>query len=115
MVLAVAMSPPSMHSTPSRRSSLRNFGSRSARARMVSLKSRVRAMVVLLFPSLIILPSGQGGIDVLLLALFRPSAEQDDEALAVLAEVNAIARSKIDATLHDSGTDAFHVREVALR
>src|SRR5262249_6846681 len=99
MVLAVAISPLSMHSTPSRRSSLRNLGSRFARARMVSLKSRVRAMVVLLFPPLIILPSGQGGFDVILLAFFSAASKQDDDAFALLAEIDTVAGSEIDAAL----------------
>src|SRR5215472_4549821 len=109
------MSPPSMHSTPSRRSSLRNLASRSARARMVSLKSRVRAMVVLLFSTLIILPSGQGGFDVLLLALFRSAAEQNNETLPVLAKIDSVSLSEIDPVFEHSGTDAFHVREIARR
>src|SRR5580692_6999832 len=115
MVLAVAISPPSMHSTPSRRSSLRNLGSRSARARMVSLKSRVRAMVVLLFSPFIILPAVKSGLEVLLLAFLGAGAEQNDEAVSVLAEINAAAGSEIDAALEHSGTDALDVREVALR
>src|SRR5579872_4997687 len=112
MVLAVTISPPSMHSTPSRKSSLRNLGSRSARARMVSLKSRVSAMVVLLFSPLIILPSGQGSFDVVLLALLRTAAKQDHEALAILAKIDTVTRSEIDPAFEHSRTDALHVREI---
>src|SRR5579862_5021464 len=115
MVLAVAISPPSMHSTPSRRSSLRNLGSRSTRARMVFLKSRVRAMVVLLFSLFIILPAVESRLDVLMLAFLGTAAEQNDEAVSVLAEINAVAGPEIDAALEYAGTDTLDVREVALR
>ncbi len=54
-----------------------------------------------------------GDRNVAALALLRPAAEQDHDSVAVLAEVDSIARSKIDAGLKDAGTDAFHVREIA--
>src|SRR5437879_13010466 len=115
MVLAVAISPLSIHSMPSRRSPLRNLGSRSTRARMVSLKSRVRGMVLLLFPPLIILPKRKGGLDVLLLAFLRAAHRENDEAFPVLAKIDAVSRSEIDAALEHPGTDAFDVRKVPLR
>src|SRR2546425_1113693 len=115
MVLAVAMSPLSMHSMPSRRSSLRNFGSRSTRARMVSLKSRDRAMLLLLFSPFIIVAAGNRCFDILLLPLLGAAAQQDDKALSVLAEVNSVARTKIDAALKHARTDTLDVREIALR
>jgi alpha/beta hydrolase fold len=47
----------SMASRPSRRSSLRNLGSRCTRFRMVSLKSRVRGMAAALISPLVVLHS----------------------------------------------------------
>src|SRR5580658_8880416 len=87
MVLAVAISPVSMDSMPSRRSSLRNFGSRATRARMVSLKSRVRAIIVLLLSSFVVLP--------------------------VLPEIDPVTRPEVDSVLEHTRTDTFDVREIA--
>jgi hypothetical protein len=62
-----------MDSMPSRRSSLRNFGSRATRARIVSLKSRVREIVVLLLSPFVVLPVGKSVVDIVLLG-FLPAA-----------------------------------------
>ena len=39
---------------------------------------------------------GPGGFDIPLLAFFRAAAEKDDKAVAVLAEVDAVAGAEID-------------------
>jgi hypothetical protein len=54
-------------------------------------------------------------LDVLLLAFLGAAAEQNDEAVSVLAEINSLAGPEIDAALEHPGTDALDVREVALR
>src|SRR5260370_41980465 len=82
MVLAVATSPVSMHSIPPRKSSFRKFGSRSTRARIVSLKSRVRGIFALLLPSFVILPVSQGNGDVVVLTFFATTANQNHQAIA---------------------------------
>ena len=51
--------------------------------------------------------------NVAVLVLLRPAAQQNHDSVAVLAEVDSISRSEIDAVLEDAGTDALHVREVA--
>src|SRR5258708_5468572 len=89
MVLAVATSPVSMHSIPSRKSSFRKFGSRSTRARIVSLKSRVRGIVALLLPSFVILPVSQGNGDVVVLTFFATTANQNHQAIAILTKVKS--------------------------
>ncbi len=50
MILPVSTSPERKFSMPSLRSALRKPGSRFTRARMVSLKSRVKAIAVILLP-----------------------------------------------------------------
>jgi len=41
--------------------------------------------------------------NVQLLSLLRAAAEQDDQPLAILAEVNSIAWAEIDLTFEDAG------------
>src|ERR1035441_7073865 len=55
-----------------------------------------------------------GCCDVRLLSLLAAAPEQDDQTLAVLAEVNAIAGAEVETEFGDSGTYAFCGREVAL-
>ena len=50
-----------------------------------------------------------------MLAFLGTAAEQNDEAVSVLAEINAVAGPEIDAALEYAGTDTLDVREVALR
>ena len=51
-------------------------------------------------------------MNVAVLALLRPAAEQDEHGIAVFAEVDAIPGSKIDSVLEYAATDAFDIREV---
>ena len=64
---------------------------------------------------MVVLPPGNRVIDVPLLALLRSTTEQDHEALAIFAEIDAESRSKINFVLVDTTAHALHVGEVALR
>src|SRR6202041_1175940 len=104
MVLAVAISPVSIDSMPSRRSSLRNFGSCATRARMVSLKSRVRAIIVLFLPPFVVLPVGKSRVDIVRLALLGATAEDNHQTLAVLPEIDPVTRPEVDSILEHTRT-----------
>lgn len=52
-------------------------------------------------------------VDVGLLALFGSAAEQDHEPLSILAKVNAVAGTEIQAQFKDARTYAFCYREIA--
>jgi hypothetical protein len=95
---------------------LRKPGSRFARARMVSLKSRVKAMCSPFCPFslLVVLPSRQSRVDVLLLAFFRSTTDEDYQPLAVFTEVDTVAWAEIDSVFVNTGTNAFDVGEIAL-
>src|ERR1035438_5584136 len=109
------MSPDKKHSTPPRRSSLRNAASRLTRAWMVSLKSRVKGMVdSLAHPSLlVVLPSVLRGPYVLLLSFLGSTGKQDDQVSPVFPEIDSQARPEINSILVDSAANALHIREVA--
>jgi hypothetical protein len=72
-------------------------------------------MLRLLLPSFVILPIGQSGVDIAMLAPFRPTAQQDDKCLAILAEVDPVTGSVVELVLENSGADAFDVREIPQR
>src|ERR1700722_14886964 len=96
----VSTSPVSNSSTASRRRARRNAGSRRARSRTVSRKSFVSAISLLLFrfstfASFVCCPVFFSDFDVRGLTLLGAAAEQDDERLTVLAEVNSIAWAPI--------------------
>src|ERR1019366_8952334 len=111
------MSPMRKHSTLSRKSSLGNAASRFTRAWIVSLKLRVKGMVDLLvhLSLFVVLPSGLRVLNVLLLPFLGSTSEQDDQAFAVFAEINAEARTEIDSALVNPAANALHIGEVALR
>ena len=69
--------------------------------------------MVLLLPPPIVLPVGQRGSDIALLAILGASSEQNHQSLTVFAEVNPITWSEVDLVLKHTGTDALHVREIA--
>jgi hypothetical protein len=56
---------------------------------------------------------GDGGPNILLLALFRATAEQNHQALAVFSQINSVSGPKIDPTFEHTRTNALDVREVA--
>ena len=57
-------------------------------------------------------PAFFGRLDGLLLTLFRAATQQDHEAITVLAEIDSIARPRIDLSLKDSSPNPFHVRPI---
>ena len=63
---------------------------------------------------MVVLPPGNRVIDVPLLALLRSTTEQDHEALAIFAKINAESRSKIDSVLVSTTAHALYIREVPL-
>jgi dihydrofolate reductase len=72
------------------------------------LNSRVRGISLLLCLALLVVgPSLLGGRDVAPLALLRPAAEQNDDSVAVLTEVDPISRPKIDAVLEYAAPTPF--------
>src|SRR5258708_37472207 len=104
-----------MHSTASRRRARRKSVSRCARARMVSLKSWVRGILGLLcLPSFISTPAFLRRGDILLLPLLRATADENDEAVTVLAEVDAVTRAEVDFVFIDTRADALGCREIPL-
>ena len=98
---------------PSRRSSLRNFGSRATRAPMVSLKSRVSAVLVLFLSPFIVLPVGRSGADIVLLALLATTTQHNHQTLSVFTEIDPISRPEVDSVLEHAGTNALNAREIA--
>jgi len=54
---------------------------------------------LLLLSQRVVFPTIERQADIVLLALFRAAADQYDKRVAVFAEVNAVARTKIDAVL----------------
>ena len=53
-------------------------------------------------------------IDSLLLTFFRAAANKDDKAISIFAEVNPIARPKINSVFVNSGPNALGVGQIAL-
>lgn len=53
-------------------------------------------MVLLLFSLFVVLPVGKRGVDIVLLALLAAAANQDDQMLTVLAEIDAVAGAEIN-------------------
>src|SRR5919109_2876368 len=83
---------------------------------MVSLKSRVRGINSLLLhlPFLIVLPTFLGAVDVRLLALLRAAAQQQNQLLAIAAEVNPVTWSPVDSVFEHAFADTLHVGKIAL-
>lgn len=48
----------------------------------------------------------------MLLVLFRASPKQNDECLAVFAEIDSIARAEIDFAFKDTASDSFYSRPI---
>src|SRR5918993_493750 len=108
MTLPVSTSPASRHSMASRRMARRNLGERSMRAFTVSLKSLVNGIAPLLrLALLVLLPVILCDFDVAALALLRTTAQQNDDAVAVLAEVHAVARTEIERDLEHARADTL--------
>src|SRR5271156_4673576 len=116
IILPVSTSPERKFSIPSRRSALRKPESRFTRARIVSLKSRVRAIgsPSCAFSQFVVLPSSQCHLDIPLLASFRSAANEDHQPVAVFPEVNSVAWTKINPILTNPRFDALDVGQITL-
>jgi hypothetical protein len=65
---------------------------------MVSLKSLVSGISILLFfSSSVVGPQGSGSVYIVLLAFLSPAAEQNYKALTVPAKIDSISRAEVDA------------------
>jgi hypothetical protein len=56
---------------------------------------------------------GKGGPNIVLLALFRSTTEQNHEAFAIFSQINSVTWTKIYPTFEHTRTNALDVREVA--
>src|SRR5579859_7349775 len=63
---------------------------------------------------LVVLPSCQCSSDVFLLTFFRSAANKDHKPVAIFAEVNPVARTKINPVLINTSSNALGVRKIAL-
>jgi hypothetical protein len=68
-------------------------------------------LTFLFFSLLVVLPSSQCSGDIFLLAFFRPAANKDYQCVSIFAEVNPVARTKINPVLINTGPNAFGVLE----
>ena len=68
-------------------------------------------LLQLLLPP-VVFPASEGEFDIALLAVLGSPGKKDDDALAVLTEVNPVARSEINPALEDTRTNTLHVGEV---
>src|SRR5690348_4794415 len=66
------------------------------------------------FSLLVVLQSGDCCRDVRLLALFRAAAEKYHEPLAILPEVDAVTRTKINPVFVNASPNALRVRKIPL-
>jgi hypothetical protein len=58
-------------------------------------------------------PISGRGVDAVRLALLGAAAEQNNQPLAVLAEINPVARTEIDPQFEHTRTNTFDVRDIA--
>jgi hypothetical protein len=63
----------------------------------------------------VVTPSGDSIVNVFPLTLFTSTAEQDDYPLAVLAEINPVARAEVESVFEDARANSLHARKVGLR
>jgi len=68
--------------------------------------------MLLLFSSVVILPARDRGVDILPLTLLGTATEQGDEVLAILAEINTVARAIIDPEFKHTRTNTFNVGDI---
>ena len=54
-------------------------------------------------------PACLRGSDVLLLAFLGAATDQNDDAVAILAEVDAVTGAEVDLVFKDAGTDTLDV------
>src|SRR5580700_9616737 len=116
MARPIFSSPESISSIASRSSALRNRGSRRARSRIVSRKSLVSAILLLLcLPFPVVFPVQLRPPDIQLLALFRATAKQNDEPSAFPSKIDAVAGAEVNPVFENAAANTFDVRQVAVR
>src|ERR1035437_7343334 len=82
---------------------------------MVSLKSWVRGIIETPVSSIVCTrPSIARRRDGLLLPFLRTAANQNYQAVAILAEVDAVAGTEVDLVFKHAGTNALDLREIPL-
>jgi hypothetical protein len=69
---------------------------------------------LLCLPSFISGPAFLGRGDILLLPFLRAAAYENDKAVTVLAEVDAVAGAEIDFVFINACADALGIREISL-
>jgi len=62
----------------------------------------------------VVLPPRQCRLDIFLLAFFRAASDQDHQPIAIFAEVNSIARAKINPVFVNTVPNALSVGKIAL-
>jgi hypothetical protein len=70
---------------------------------------------VLLLSQFVILPRGYGGVYISLLALFTASSKQNNETLAILAEIDTVAGAEVDPVFKYARTVATLAAACAFR
>lgn len=116
MIFPVSTSPERRFSIPSRSRALRKPGSRCTRARIVSLKSRVRAIPFTFQPVFVACSLATAHVRWRCPSVDVSSfpAEQNDQPLAILAEIDPQAGAEIHSILVNACANALCVREIAL-
>src|SRR5262245_10143855 len=68
---------------------------------------------LLCLPAFVILPPVLSRLNVVLLVLLGSTRDENHERIAVLAEIDAVARSEIDPAFEYACADTLHIRKVA--
>src|SRR5436305_1955678 len=115
---AVSGSPLRNSVAASSRSALAKAGSRVARSFTVSLKSRVSIVVSLStlrlrrLPDLVFRQQCSRPLDVRLLPILRPAREQNYERVAILSEIQPVARPPVDLVFSNAAAEPFDVGRI---
>jgi hypothetical protein len=64
------------------------------------------------FPPFVIGPAHLSRCNVVVLPFFGPATDQDHKTLAVLAEIDAVARAEISLVFEDAFSDTFGVGQI---
>ena len=67
---------------------------------------------MLSLPLLVVFPAVECQTDIVLLALFRSTAQKDHDLLAVFPKVHPVAWAEIDLALKNTGSNTLDVRKV---
>src|SRR5438876_1143025 len=113
---ATEISPFNKHCAASSRREVANAGSRRTRSSKISSTGRVRGALLMVLRSFALFVVGPAALrirDVALLPPLRTAAEQQDKPVAVLGEVQPVARPPVDPPFGNTATNRLHVAEVA--